>query len=164
MSFSRFLGCFLCGSDKRDVRDLPPATPVQFDIEGKDPQISAKSDSFDMEPEFAKDEKTPLTPDIKPIRRNRALVVASKSTYGFTEEQFPELAHEKEVVISNHATGLNPIDYKSVDYNFCLPQFPWVTGREMAGTVEAVGSEVTGVKVGDHVWTSTFALKFKSKT
>jgi hypothetical protein len=164
MAFSGFLGCFLCGSDKRDARGLPPATPVQFGIEGKDPQISAKSDdSLDSEPEFVKDEKTPLTTDIRPIRRNRALVVASKGTYGFTEEQFPEFAHEKEVVISNHATGLNPIDYKSVDYNFCLPQFPWVTGREMAGTVEAVGSEVTDVKAGDHVWTSTFTLKFKSK-
>jgi hypothetical protein len=125
MAFSRFLGCFLCGSDNRDAGDLPHATPVQFDIEGKDPQISAKSDdSFDSEPEFAKDEKTPWTAVVKPVRRNRALVVASKGTYGFPEEQFPEFAHEKEVVISNHATGLNPIDYKSVDYNFCLPQFP----------------------------------------
>jgi NADPH:quinone reductase-like Zn-dependent oxidoreductase len=64
-------------------------------------------------------------------------------------------------VISNHATGLNPIDYKSVDYNFCLPEFPWVTGREMAGVVEAVGSAVTDVKVGDHVWTSAYTLTLR---
>lgn len=66
----------------------------------------------------------------------------------------PELVHEKEVVIRNYAVGLNPIDWKSVDYNFCLPAFPWVTGREMAGIVEEVGSEVTSCKVGDRVWTS----------
>jgi NADPH:quinone reductase-like Zn-dependent oxidoreductase len=158
MAFSRLLGCFLCGNGKRDVEDLPPNTPLPFDVEGKDLQISTKFDnSFDSEPEFAKDENTPVKEDIQRIRRNRALVVASKGTYGFTEEQFPELAHEKEIVILNHATGLNPIDYKSVDYNFCLPKFPWVTGREMAGTVEAVGSGVTDFKVGDHVWTSKFS-------
>jgi NADPH:quinone reductase-like Zn-dependent oxidoreductase len=72
-------------------------------------------------------------------------------------------SHEKEVVISNHATGLNPIDYKSVDYNFGLPQFPWVTGREMAGKVEAAGPEVTDLKVGDHVWASTFTINSNSK-
>ncbi|TVY90942.1 G patch domain-containing protein, partial [Lachnellula willkommii] len=71
-------------------------------------------------------------------------------------QQAAKLAHEHEVVISNRATGLNPIDYKSVDYNFCLPEFPWVTGREMAGVVEMVGAGVRDVKVGDHVWTSTY--------
>jgi len=157
MAFSRrFLGCFLCG-DKKDVNDLPPATPVEFAIEGKNPQKS--DDSFDSEPESTKDEeKTTLTLEVQPIRKNRVLVVASKGTYGFADEPFPELAHDKEVVISNRATGLNPIDYKSVDYNFCLPEFPWVTGREMAGVVEEVGSGVTDVKVGDHVWTSMFTL------
>ncbi|KAB5549630.1 hypothetical protein GE09DRAFT_1223451 [Coniochaeta sp. 2T2.1] len=30
-------------------------------------------------------------------------------------------------------TSLNHIDWKSVEYNFCLPELPWVTGREMAG-------------------------------
>ncbi|PMD48257.1 GroES-like protein [Hyaloscypha variabilis F] len=155
MAFSRrFLGCFLCG-DKKDVNDLPPATPVEFAIEGKNPQKS--DDSFDSEPESTKDEeKTPLTVEVQLIRKNRVLVVASKGTYGFADEPFPEFAHDKEVVISNRATGLNPIDYKSVDYNFCLPEFPWVTGREMAGVVEEVGSGVTDVKVGDHVWTSTY--------
>jgi hypothetical protein len=162
MAFSRrFLGCFLCG-DKKDVNDLPPATPVEFAIEGKNPQKS--DDSFDSEPESTKDEeKTPSTVEVQPIRKNRVLVVASKGTYGFADEPFPEFAHDKEVIISNRATGLNPIDYKSVDYNFCLPEFPWVTGREMAGVVEEVGSDVTDVKVGDHVWTSmcTLALEIK---
>jgi hypothetical protein len=157
MAVSHFLGCFLCGGDKRHAGDLLPATPVPFDIEGKDLQISAKSDhSFDSELEFVKDEKPLWKDDVQTIRRNRALVIASKGTYGFTEDKFPELVHEKEVMISNRATGLNPIDYKSVDYNFCLPEFPWVTGREMAGIVEVVGSEVTEFKVGDHVWTSMF--------
>lgn len=54
--------------------------------------------------------------------------------------------------------GLNPIDFKSVDYNFCLPAFPWVTGREMAGVVEEVGAAVTGFVPGDRVWTCEFLI------
>ncbi|CAK7203770.1 hypothetical protein SEUCBS139899_006517 [Sporothrix eucalyptigena] len=61
-----------------------------------------------------------------------------------------------EVMIRNKATGLNHIDWMSVAYNFCLPSLPWVTGREMAGVVEAVGSDVSGVKPGDAVWTTTY--------
>lgn len=49
---------------------------------------------------------------------------------------------------------LDPIDWKSVDYSFCMPKLPWVNGREMAGIVEYVGSEVEHVQVGQRVWTS----------
>jgi len=151
MGLSSLFNCFGCGNSK-NTGDVPATKPV-FDIEGRDPQKS--DESFDSEPEtIADDKKVPVVTDFKQIRKNRALVVASKGTYGFTEEAFPEFS-ETEVVISNHSTGLNPIDYKSVDYNFCLPEFPWITGREMAGVVEAIGSKVTDVKVGDKVWTST---------
>ncbi|CAK7224429.1 hypothetical protein SBRCBS47491_005548 [Sporothrix bragantina] len=61
-----------------------------------------------------------------------------------------------EVMIRNKAAGLNHIDWMSVAYNFCLPTLPWVTGREMAGVVEAVGTDVTGVRPGDAVWTTTY--------
>jgi hypothetical protein len=185
MAFFRFLGCFICESEKTGVKEIDDhaAVPVQVQytksIEGKDPQLCSDS-SFDSEAEFlSKDEKTSIAQDVydvqsvqvvpvEPPRRvlnersrsNRALIVASKGTYGFAEHPFPELEHEREVVIRNHATGLNPIDFKSVDYNFCLPEFPWVTGREMAGTVEHVGREVERegvIRVGDKVWTSMFS-------
>ncbi|KAJ9142932.1 Chaperonin 10-like protein [Pleurostoma richardsiae] len=63
---------------------------------------------------------------------------------------------EDEIMIKACYTGLNPIDWKSVDYNFCLPTFPWVTGREMSGIVEKVGSAVDSFRPGDKVWTSTY--------
>ncbi|KAK2755567.1 hypothetical protein FQN54_006507 [Arachnomyces sp. PD_36] len=66
------------------------------------------------------------------------------------------MENDDEVMIRNCAVGLNPIDWKSVDYNFCIPEFPWVTGREMAGVVEKVGAAVTNLKPGDRVWTSTY--------
>jgi len=88
-------------------------------------------------------------------RYNRALAVVGKKEHAVLETYpYPILHHEKELIISTRAVGLNPIDWKSVDYNFCLPELPWITGREMAGVVEQVGSEVTKFKVGQRVWTS----------
>jgi NADPH:quinone reductase-like Zn-dependent oxidoreductase len=67
---------------------------------------------------------------------------------------FPTMNSDTEVIIRAVSVGLNPIDWKSVDYGFCLPEFPWITGREMAGVIEQVGSAVTDLKVGQRVWTS----------
>ncbi|KAF7555709.1 hypothetical protein G7Z17_g1975 [Cylindrodendrum hubeiense] len=90
-------------------------------------------------------------------KTQNALIVTPDRTYQLVED-FPvpqELASD-EVMIRNCATGLNHIDWKSVEYNFCLPQLPWVTGREMAGVVEHVGAGVSRLKRGDTVWTSTY--------
>lgn len=57
----------------------------------------------------------------------RAFIVAAKGTYELRDDfKVPELENEDEVMIRTYAVGLNPIDWKSVSYNFCLPQFPWV--------------------------------------
>jgi len=68
----------------------------------------------------------------------------------------PAVEKDNEIMIRTYAVGLNHIDWKSVQYNFCLPSFPWIMGREMAGVVEKVGSAVTNFRIGDHVWTSTY--------
>lgn len=102
-------------------------------------------------------DQTPVNPFQQRLKPNPncALVVADKGRYEIHESYpFPALNHEREVIIRTHAVGLNPIDWKSVDYGFCLPEFPWITGREMAGVVEHVGSEVTDFHVGQRVWTS----------
>lgn len=84
----------------------------------------------------------------------QALVVAAKNTYALIDDHPIPIVSQNEVLIKNHAVGINHIDWMSVDYNFCLPEFPWVTGREMAGVVKEVGSDVKDWKVGDKVWTS----------
>jgi len=163
MSFSSILGCLFCGLPNKESKvEKAPVSHRQYEVEGKNPSDSTDSqESIDSASQFTSPDegkKATARESIEKIpiqKSNRALVVASKGTYGFADQPFPTLAHDKEVIISNRATGLNPIDYKSVDYNFCLPEFPWVTGREMAGVVEAVGAGVSNIKVGDHVWTST---------
>ncbi|KAF2768367.1 GroES-like protein [Teratosphaeria nubilosa] len=87
----------------------------------------------------------------------QAFTVAAKRKYALVYDfPTPQIQHPREVMVRNHAVALNPIDWKSVDYNFCLPAFPWVTGRESAGVVVAVGDDVKCCKVGDKVWTSTY--------
>ncbi|KAF2001590.1 GroES-like protein [Amniculicola lignicola CBS 123094] len=86
----------------------------------------------------------------------KPLLVVSKGIYAIEPAHpVPALLSNDEVLIKTHTVGLNPIIWKSVAYNFCLPEYPWITGRELAGTVAAVGSAITNLAVRDHVWTST---------
>lgn len=90
---------------------------------------------------------------------SKALVVESKHTYKLTEVwRQPTLDRDPHnVKIRIVAVGLNTIDYKSVDYNFNLPTFPWTLGREASGVVVEVGDKAKeSVSVGDRVWVSTY--------
>ncbi|KAF1815647.1 GroES-like protein [Eremomyces bilateralis CBS 781.70] len=99
--------------------------------------------------------KQSVLESIKEIQQ--ALTVARRGEYALRDDYpVPEIRDDNEVMIRNHAVGLNPIDWKSVEYNFCLPSFPWITGRESSGTVAKVGKNVHHVKPGDRVWTSTY--------
>jgi len=83
-----------------------------------------------------------------------ALLVTTGRKYRLeTSFPIPQELGKDEVMIRSRAVGLNHIDWKSVEWNFCLPELPWITGREMAGVVERVGAEVSNVKAGDAVWT-----------
>lgn len=56
-----------------------------------------------------------------------------------------------EVLVDVQASGLCHSDLHLVEDDDQLFPFPAVIGHEVAGVVEAVGPEVTGMKVGDHV-------------
>lgn len=99
-----------------------------------------------------------------PLKQNKALCVVSKHTYSISNDiPYPSLETPDEVIIKTRAVGLNPIDWKSVDYNFCMPSFPWIGGRELAGEVAQVGANVKGFKVGDRVWASKLFIFFPLK-
>jgi NADPH:quinone reductase-like Zn-dependent oxidoreductase len=59
-----------------------------------------------------------------------------------------------EVLIHVHAAGVNPVDYKirSGSYVNDEMKLPLVLGRDVSGTVEAVGRGVSGYKAGDEVY------------
>jgi NADPH2:quinone reductase len=62
----------------------------------------------------------------------------------------PLLPHEVRVRV--HAAGVNfPDSLKVEGLHQIKPDLPWVPGSEAAGTVAAIGAEVTGMAVGDRV-------------
>lgn len=64
-----------------------------------------------------------------------------------------------QVLVKVGASALNPIDLYMRSGVVAMPMsFPYVIGCDFAGKVEAVGPNVSGVKVGDRVWGSNQGL------
>jgi NADPH2:quinone reductase len=58
-----------------------------------------------------------------------------------------------QVLVRNHAVGVNPVDtYLRSNTDNRGPKLPYTPGSDAAGVVEAVGTGVTGVKPGDRVY------------
>lgn len=66
--------------------------------------------------------------------------------------EIPELQSDREILVQVVAIGLNPVDWKGPDYNFGLPSFPWVNGRDFAGIVVKTSKESSRIKAGDVVF------------
>ncbi len=64
----------------------------------------------------------------------------------------------REVRLKHGAIGLNYIDIQHRTGRYALPHYPSPIGLEAAGVVEAIGAEVTEVKVGDRVAYSSAPL------
>src|ERR1700691_4867239 len=59
---------------------------------------------------------------------------------------------EGQVRIRNHAAALNFFDILQVQGKYQIkPPFPFTPGAETAGVIDAVGENVSAVKVGDRV-------------
>ncbi len=58
-----------------------------------------------------------------------------------------------QVLVRNHAVGINPVDtYLRSNTDNRGPKLPYTPGGDAAGVIEAVGSGVTAVKKGDRVY------------
>ncbi|KAI9172802.1 flavin-binding monooxygenase [Paramyrothecium foliicola] len=67
------------------------------------------------------------------------------------EHPIPSLQNDFEVLVRVKAIGLNPIDWKAPDFNFGIPQLPYISGRELSGEVVSVGSRSSKWKQNDKV-------------
>lgn len=67
------------------------------------------------------------------------------------DRSLPALA-PGEVAIKLTATAINPVDWKIRDYKFFIEKYPAVLGSDAAGSIAAVGPDVTGFSVGDRVF------------
>ncbi|RSL64578.1 hypothetical protein CEP53_004018 [Fusarium sp. AF-6] len=63
----------------------------------------------------------------------------------------PDTKHDHELLVRNNTIGLNPIDWKSPDYGFGIPELPYISGREASGTVVRAPLGPSRVKVNDKV-------------
>ncbi|WP_299182392.1 NADP-dependent oxidoreductase [uncultured Neptuniibacter sp.] len=72
----------------------------------------------------------------------------------YTELAKPEL-NAGEVLVKNHAAGVNPIDWKTCSGGGAAPfigDLPFIPGWEFAGIIDAVAPDVTEFKPGDEVF------------
>lgn len=76
----------------------------------------------------------------------------------YGDQPTPEPAAD-EVLVKVGAVAVNPIDTYIRSGVVALPiEFPYIIGCDLAGTIEAVGADVTRFKVGDRVWGSNQSL------
>ncbi|WP_100611398.1 NADP-dependent oxidoreductase [Confluentibacter lentus] len=54
-----------------------------------------------------------------------------------------------QVLIKVKACGINPVDWKSTVYGYF--EMPYTVGTDISGIIEAVGTDVTGFKIGDEI-------------
>jgi NADPH:quinone reductase-like Zn-dependent oxidoreductase len=111
----------------------------------------------------------PAVPPPVPTTQTVLLLHAPKEEYTVTSDHpVPGNINANEVLVRTKAIGLNPIDWKSAyvhnfslhtnrrltqdsrDFNFAIPELPYIAGRELSGDVVQVG---TGSRwaVGDKV-------------
>ncbi|KAI9743711.1 MAG: hypothetical protein M1818_003027 [Claussenomyces sp. TS43310] len=57
----------------------------------------------------------------------------------------------RELLIRVHAVGLNPVDWKSPDFNFGIPALPFISGRDFVGTVIQAPATESRIQLGDVV-------------
>ena len=76
----------------------------------------------------------------------------AEKSVGCIDVPDPGVPGEEEVIVDVNACSINPADILMIEGNYAAkPQTPCLLGIEGAGTVTAVGSGVTELKVGDRV-------------
>lgn len=96
----------------------------------------------------------PTMTSSKPVPETQSvlLLYGPKQPYEVVENYpVPKLKNEAEVLVKTSAIGLNPIDWKAPDYNFAIPELPYLSGRESSGDVCQVFNTSSRLKVGDRV-------------
>ncbi|CAM1500481.1 Fc.00g096430.m01.CDS01 [Cosmosporella sp. VM-42] len=93
------------------------------------------------------------TPDVQlPATQKVLLLHGVKQHYQLTEGYaIPDTKHEHELLVRSSTIGLNPIDWKAPDFGFGIPELPYISGREAAGTVVRAPAGLSRIKPGDKV-------------
>lgn len=82
---------------------------------------------------------------------NKALILSAPLGQYHVESRRIPTPRPGQLLVKVFASALNPIDWKQQEMGFFEDSYPIVFGIDGAGTVVAVGSEVTGFAEGDPV-------------
>ncbi|KAL1841137.1 hypothetical protein VTJ49DRAFT_7362 [Mycothermus thermophilus] len=97
-------------------------------------------------------QQRPLQQIPAPDKQTVLLLHGARQPYELTEDYpVPALQNDSEALVKTQAIGLNPIDWKSPDFNFAIPELPYISGRELAGEVVVSPRRSSRLKVGDKV-------------
>lgn len=69
-----------------------------------------------------------------------------------------------EVAIKITATAINPVDWKMRDHKAFINSYPAILGSDAAGTIAAIGPDVSGFSIGDRVFFQGIIGKYDSST
>ncbi|KAK0388413.1 hypothetical protein NLU13_4657 [Sarocladium strictum] len=96
--------------------------------------------------------EAPVATGAVPGSQRALLLRDCKQPYDLiTDHHIPELRAKDEVLVQTAAIGLNPIDWKAPDFGFGIPELPYISGRELAGTVVQVADSESRWRIGDRV-------------
>ena len=79
----------------------------------------------------------------------KALLLPARAGKWYVGEAPVPTPGPKDVLVKIMATALNPVDWKIQALGYFASEFPFVSGTDAAGIVEAVGSKVTTLAKGD---------------
>ncbi len=81
----------------------------------------------------------------------KAVFIKEKGSFDniVVEEIAKPVIAADEILVKIAAAGINPVDWKAVLHGYFTP--PHILGSDIAGTIEAVGSEVKNYKAGDEI-------------
>lgn len=95
------------------------------------------------------------------MRAVNFLKYGDESVLGVREVAAPSVGAD-EVLVRVSVASLNPVDFKlrqGMLRWLRMPRLPAITGKDFAGTIEAIGRDVKGYAVGDRVFGSVDPMK-----
>jgi len=84
--------------------------------------------------------------------KNQAASLVGPKARPFEIRDVPmPIPNDNEIVIRNHAVGVNPVDWAVQTLGIIVQEYPFILGFDLAGEVSQVGSKVTKYAIGDRV-------------
>ncbi|THV70612.1 GroES-like protein [Aureobasidium pullulans] len=125
--------------------------PHTIDLSQIETEVSDSQNNSNATEEKVRRADSPLENGL-PFQQNIALLHAARERLVYTQDYpVPLPKTDDELVVEIRAIGLNPVDWKSIDYNFAIPQLPYIAGRDFAGVVVRAPTAPGRLRVGDLV-------------